>query len=174
MVMCGHVRRSAGNRLARRPRERGVGLVEFALVAPLGMLLLMGLVVLGVVATDQVQLTNAVRDGARAAAVCGSNPTGTTTLPDGSTACSDSNLAAYLLSQVNSVHGGVAAPTVTVYDSSHTNLGSSLSNCQKGYTIEVAATYAQPLFLPLVGHFLGDSGGSTRTLNAKADATCEQ
>jgi len=151
-----------------------VTLVEFALVAPLAMLLLMGLVVLGIVVTDQVELTNAVRDGARAAAVCGSNPTGTTTLPDGSTACTDANLAAYLAGLANGSQGGAPAPIVTVYDTSHATVGSSLSSCQKGYSIEVQATYAQPLFLPVVGHFLGDAGGSTRTINARADATCEQ
>jgi Flp pilus assembly protein TadG len=163
-------------RRARRMREGAVSLVEFALVAPLAMLLLMGLVVLGIVVTDQVELTNAVRDGARAAAVCGSNPTGTTTLPDGSTACSDANLATWLTGIVQGSHGGVATPTVTVYNSAQPRapLGSSLSGCQKGYTVEVSATYAQPLFVPLVGRFLGTGGSTTRSLTAKADATCEQ
>ena len=41
-------------------------------------------------------------------------------------------------------------------------------------TIEVQGSYAQPLYLPLVGHFLGDSGGNTRTLSASATAVCEQ
>lgn len=148
-------------------------MVEFALAAPLGLLLLFGLVVLGVVVTSQVQLTNAVRDGARAAAVCGSNPTGMTQLPDGS-ACSDSNLTAYLTRLANAAHGGVPAPTVVVYNASHTSVGSSIANCQKGYTVEVTAGYAQPLFVPLVGRVLGDNGGNSRTINAKAEATCEQ
>ena len=166
-----------------RASSRGVGLVEFALVAPLAMLLLMSLVVLGVMVTDQVQLTNAVRDGARAAAVCGSNPTGTTTLPDGSTSCTDiasanpdDNLLAWIVAQANGSHGGVATVTITVYDSttSHTLVGTAMSACRKGYTVEVATSFAQQLYVPLVGRWLGDGGGNTRTISAKADATCEQ
>ena len=156
--------------------------VEFALVAPLAFLLLMGLVILGIVITDQVQLTNAARDGARAAAVCGSNPTGTTTLPDGTTACTDTtvgnnpdgNLIAWITSQANGPHGGVVTPTITVYDTSHTQVGTAMSACRKGYTVEVSTSFAQALFVPLVGHFVGDGGGNTRLIRAMAEATCEQ
>jgi Flp pilus assembly protein TadG len=166
----------------RRPTREGFGMVEFALVAPLALLLLMGLVVLGVVVTDQVQITNAVRDGVRAAAVCGANPTGTTTLPDGTTPCTDptpgnnpdGNLIAYITNLANGSHGGVAAPTITVFDTTRAQVGTSMSACRKGYTVEVSTSFAQPLFIPLVGHWLGDNGGGTRTITATADATCEQ
>ena len=150
-------------------------------MAPLAMLLLMGLVVLGVMVTNQVQLTNAVRDGARAAAVCGSNPTGTTTLPDGSTPCTDTTsgspddkLTAWIISQANGSHGGVATVAFTVYNASHTAVGTTMSLCRKGYTVEVSTNYAQQIFVPLVGRWLGDGGGNTRTISAKAQATCEQ
>jgi Flp pilus assembly protein TadG len=158
---------------SRRRGQSGVSAVEFALVAPLAMLLLVSLVVGGLAISNQVGLTNAVRDGVRAAAVCGSNPTGTTQLPDG-TACSDSNLAAYLARLASANRSGAAAPTVTVYDASHVAQGNLASLCQKGWSVEVSASYAQPLYLPLVGHWLGDAGGSTRTLTARAEATCEQ
>jgi Flp pilus assembly protein TadG len=148
-------------------------MVEFALIAPVAMLLLMGLVILGVVVTDQVQLTNAIRDGARAAAVCGSNPNGTTTLPDGTTACSDSGLLAWITTQANASHGGVATPALSVYNGT-TLVGNSLANCQRGYTVVVSTSFAQQLFVPLVGTWLGDHGGNTRTISAKAEATCEQ
>lgn len=162
--------------------QSGVSAVEFALVAPLAFLLLMGLVVLGLVVTDQVQLTNAVRDGARAAAVCGSNPTGTTTLPDGTTPCTnaavganpDSNLIAWITSQANGPHGGAAAPSIAVFDTTRTQVGTSLSACRKGYTVEVTTSFAQQLYVPLLGRVVGDNGGNTRTISAKADATCEQ
>ena len=165
-----------------RRGEPGVSAVEFALVAPLAFLLVMGLVVLGIVITDQVQLTNAARDGARAAAVCGSNPVGSTTLPDGTTPCTDTtvgnnpddNLIAWITNQANGPHGGVVTPTITVYNTAHTQVGTSMSACQKGYTVEVSTSFAQALFVPLIGHFVGDSGGSTRLIRAKAEATCEQ
>lgn len=149
-------------------------MVEFAFVAPLAFLLLLGVIVTGLVVTTQVGLSNAVRDGVRAAAVCGSNPTGTTTLPDGSTPCSDANLAAYVATLLNNTRGGVPAPTVTVFDANHNALGSSLSLCQVGDSVELSVSYAQPLYVPMLGRILGDSGGSTRTIKAKADATCEQ
>jgi hypothetical protein len=38
----------------------------------------------------------------------------------------------------------------------------------------VSTTYAQPLYAPFLGRFLGDNGSSVRTLKAKAEATCEQ
>jgi Flp pilus assembly protein TadG len=48
-----------------RPREAGVSLVEFSLVVPLFLLLTIGLLITALVVTNQVQLANAVRDGAR-------------------------------------------------------------------------------------------------------------
>src|SRR2546425_624963 len=73
-------------RVVARPHRRGcrdgVSMVEFALLAPTGFLLLLGIVVVGIVVTNLVQLTNAARDGARAAAICGS--VATAQMPDGS------------------------------------------------------------------------------------------
>ena len=148
-------------------------MVEFALVGPLGFLLLLGILVVGIVILTQVQLTNAVRDGARAAAVCGSNPTATTTLPN-STTCSTSNITAYITSQITALHSNVAPATMTVLDTSGTSVGTTTASCVKGYTVRVNATYNQPLFLPLVGTFFGNGATNTRTINVQAEATCEQ
>lgn len=53
----------------RRERERGQALVEFALVLPLFLLLLLGIVQFGTVFRDYIALTDATRVGARQAAV---------------------------------------------------------------------------------------------------------
>lgn len=150
-------------------------MTEFALIAPLFLLMLLGIIVLGIVIANQIQLTNAVRDGARVAAICGgagTNGTSTnTTLPNGAS-CSASAVASYVNGKLVSIPGGIN-PTVTVtIDGSASN---PLSSCQAGQLVEVDGSFAQPLYLPLVGRIFGDSGSSTvRTLHASAQATCEQ
>jgi len=57
------------SRLRRRHRSRGQALVEFALVLPLFLLVLIGVIVLGIVVFYNQQLTNAAREAARFAAV---------------------------------------------------------------------------------------------------------
>jgi len=176
-------------RRGRRP-ERGVSVVEFTLVAPVFIVLVMGAFVLGIVVMNQMQLTNAVRDGARAAAMCGgpnrnSQPVAAT-LPDGHTACDSSALISYINSKLSAVPGG-AITSVCVYvgseDGSTANSScvasdpvdsNILDKCNKGTVVEVDISYPQQLYVPLVGNLLGDHGTTTRTLHAKAQAVCEQ
>jgi Flp pilus assembly protein TadG len=61
--------------------QRGQSMAEFAIVAPVLLLVLMGIVQLGVVYNNWVSLTDAARAGARKAAVCRSGCT-----PDATTA----------------------------------------------------------------------------------------
>lgn len=71
----GYVRgRRKGRRL--RERSRGVTLVEFAVVAPVLLLLLLGMVDFGFAFGDYISLRNGVREGARQAAI---NPPGSRT-----------------------------------------------------------------------------------------------
>jgi Flp pilus assembly protein TadG len=65
-----NIERAADSRGMRRSeRERGQALIEFALVLPLFLLLLLGIVQMGTVFRDYVALTDATRVGARQAAV---------------------------------------------------------------------------------------------------------
>lgn len=171
-------RKGAGARprWARRRTERAITLVEFALVAPLLFLVLSGLLVLGVAIANQIQLSNAVRDGARAAAICGgagasgSLYTTTTTLPDNQP-CTTRNLVIYVNNSLTMIPDSSPQFVVIVGGSRTTDL----SSCEPGRIVEVTATFKQPLYLPLVGALLGDAGNpSVRTLNAEAEATCEQ
>ena len=156
----------------RRRSERAVGMVEFALVAPLAFLLLMGLLVLGIVVMNLIQLTNAVRDGARAAAVCGGagfQSGSTQTLPNGVTCSTPLALNSYITTKLQSITG--VTPSVTILTSG----GTDLTQCSKGVEVKVTASYPQPLYFPLVGRLLGDSGNSAvRTISATGEATCEQ
>lgn len=159
-------------------------------MAPIAFLVLLGLFVLGIVVLHEIQLSQAVRDSARAAAICGSQ-TGQTsnapTLPDSNLPCNNANLVAYINARVTKVDPSLAnKATVTVYDNSNTpvgipasvtgaNAGAVAARCSaNAYTVEVSISYAQPLYLPLVGAVFGTGGGSTRTILAKGEATCEQ
>ena len=173
---------SAAVTTRRRRRERGVSLVEFALVAPIFVVLLLGLFVACIVIMNQNQLTNAVRDGARAAAVCGgpnrNNQPVTPTLPDGHTPCDSSHLITFINSGLSAVPGG-ALTSVCVYvgtgcvatDPGDPNI---LDKCNKGTVVQIDISYPQQLYVPVVGNLLGDNGSTTRTLHARAQAVCEQ
>jgi Flp pilus assembly protein TadG len=56
----------------KRRGERGQALVEFALIAPLFAIILLGCFQMGVAFTNYIAVTDAARAGARAAAVAGS------------------------------------------------------------------------------------------------------
>lgn len=168
-------------------------MIEFALVGPIAFLLLLGIVVLGVIVLHEVQLTQAVRDGARAAAICGSQTgvTGTTaTLPDSNLTCTNANIVAYINARVAKVDptlsgtatvgvlcdgsvAGCANGSVPTGGTASTTGGAGAA-CSTGYTVEVTISYQQPLYLPLVSNVFGTSGGTTRLISAKGEATCER
>jgi Flp pilus assembly protein TadG len=164
-----------GRRARRTSRrtERGHALVEFALAAPMLVVFLLGMVILGNVVLNQIELTNTARDGARAAALCGGTgfqAGSTSTLPNGQ-ACTEPNLVTFIQGRLQTIPGVTPSVTVIVNGSPDTDL----AHCQKGRTISVTASYAQPIYVPLVGRWLGDPGNAAiRTLNATAEATCEQ
>ena len=160
----------------RRQRDRGVTLVEFALMAPVVFLILMGMVISAIVVTNQVQLGNAVRDGARAAAICGGSygqelPHFDSTSTDWT--CSTTNLTKYIQSRVTAIPATINF-TVTVVLLNGSSAGSDITSCPYGASVHVSGSFQQPLYMPLVGRFLGDNGGQLRTLTATAEATCEQ
>lgn len=63
-------------RQGSRVRDRGVTLVEFAIVAPVFLLLLLGMIDFGFAFGDYISMRNGVREGARQAVI---NPPGTAT-----------------------------------------------------------------------------------------------
>jgi Flp pilus assembly protein TadG len=166
---------TVGRRAQRVSRRTagGSALVEFALAAPMLVMLLLGMVIVGNVVLNQIELTNAARDGARAAALCGGTgfqPGSISTLPNGQP-CTLANLVGFVQTRLQTIPGVVPTVTVIVNGSPDNNL----AHCQKGRSIDVTASYAQPLYVPFVGQLLGDVGNpAIRTLNATAEATCEQ
>ena len=84
-------RRVLSSRRPRVGRRKGQAMVEFALIAPAGFLLLLSILVVGIIVTNYIQLANAARDGARVAAICGSSTTAQ--MPDNSGQCTPSGVA---------------------------------------------------------------------------------
>jgi Flp pilus assembly protein TadG len=154
-------------------------MVEFALMAPLGLLLLLGTVIAGIFGMNYLQLSNAVRDGVRAAAVCGGSGRSSqpqlpsnqvTALPNGAS-CTDANLIAYVKSRFQAIPGNQASLTVTLPTG---GTGDHLSQCGYRKTVEVQASYDQPLYIPLIANLLSNNHGTTYTIRAEAEATCEE
>jgi Flp pilus assembly protein TadG len=168
-------------------------MVEFAVVAPIGFLLLLGIAILALVEMDSVQLSNLTRDSARAGAICGSSARAAGgQLPDGST-CTYAHLQTYVSNRLKALPSGSASkpPTgsfgsncdttatnaiVCVWTAAHVAVSISGSNpldaCAKGDTLEVVTQYNAQLYLPLINKFFG--GSTTKSLQSDATGTCEQ
>jgi Flp pilus assembly protein TadG len=155
-------------------------MVEFALVAPLAFLLIMGIVVVSIIVLHQNQLSNASRDIARVAAICGqTGSTDATTLPPippatTGLACSDANLLTYARAQLANIDSqNTWNPTVTVVNGAGVLVaGNTIANCKGGYAVHVDLTYPQQLYLPLISNLFGPGG--VRALSATGVASCEQ
>ena len=174
--------RSAGGReqsaiRSHRRVDRAVSMVEFAIAAPLAFLLLLGIVVVGITVTHQIQLNQAVKNSARAVAICGvaaeqnpyNSPAGT--LPNGNP-CTYGNVQAYINDQVNSVASGLSGQDTVTLTPTPSGPWSPGDSCSQGSIVEVSISYQQPLYLPLVGYALGSGATDTRQLSADGEATC--
>lgn len=62
-------------RLRTRDRDRGAEAVEFALILPVFIALISGVIYFGLILAAQISITQAARDGARYAAICNTNTT---------------------------------------------------------------------------------------------------
>jgi Flp pilus assembly protein TadG len=170
-------------------RRKGQAMVEFALIAPAGFLLLLSILVVGILVTNYIQLANAARDGARVAAICGSSTTAQ--MPDNSGQCTPAGVATYITGHLVALPAGSVSPQIyfctlaqvqSATCTTSSNLcstlasaaGTSFCQCQPGALLEVDMYYDQPLYLPLVGNFFQDQPNNKRRLTASAEATCEQ
>lgn len=138
----------------RRLTRRGQALVEFALVLPLLLLLVSGILQFGILLSGQIALVNGVRDAARygsvlqtgdAAAVAADGPDVRTRLD-------------------NILQGGMPA-----YDPARLTASSA---CYLGYqnpnsspatysvSLTVSATYKHPLFVPIIAQIIDGLDGS--------------
>lgn len=146
-------------RRVNRPRRcpsaeldrRGQALVEFALILPVLMLILMSIIQLGFIFGAQIGLINGVREGARYGSLTPTTGANASTVGPA--------VQSYLTTTV--------LPT-NVMGYSASNLSASVSYCgyqnpgSSTYSVRltVSARYAHPLFIPLVGVILDGFDGT--------------
>ena len=159
-------------------------MAEFALIAPVGFLLILSIIVVGIVITNWIQVTNVARAGARMAAICAGYPLSTTTnqtdvLPSGGSTtlhCNVPDLESYMASQLTAVPANSVNPTIQLCVGNQCNATpTDLPNtCQPNALIEVEMRYPQPLYLPIVSQFFASNPNTgVRQLTAHAEAECE-
>ncbi len=116
--------------------DRGAAAVEFALVFPLLVLILIGIVEYGSVFNTQLMLTSAAREGARAMAVTG-------------------DAAAARAAVIDAAIG--LSPALTA-----ANVTVTPTSCSATTTVAVTITYAKPYLTGLFGATVALEGKSTR------------
>jgi hypothetical protein len=128
---------------------RGSALVEFALIAPLLLLLLLGIMVVGIAINAKIVVTGAAREGAR-----------TWAIEQGDDAAR-ARAAEAIRAGGLPWHSG---PT-TLFDPA-----SDVAFDRQGAYIAVTVTYRQPTFVPLLGRILDPQspGDGTLTLRSRA------
>ena len=149
-----------GARADSAMRERGQALVEFALVAPILVLIFAALVQLGLIYERQIGIENAIRDAGRRAATyetlntteANTNGPFTLNLLRGPGGLLPSNVQGYALSDIN----GLTVCYRTQVDPSGAN----------SVMVKVSMGYRHPLFLPIITQILdGFDGASDNALN---------
>lgn len=158
--------------------QRAQSMVEFALVSPLLLLLLFGIVEGALMMNAQATLDNATREGARVAALCGSRANtwsyGGATYTAGGSGVSPCPTAA---NQVVSQNLGILSDTTTAFSvavnapASNTPGSCPASYCAPpGTVIEVAVSYPYTFYL---GALFG-GGSPSLTMGSTARAVSQQ
>lgn len=127
------------------PRDRGAAAVEFALLLPLLMLMVFGIIDFGRALNAQITLTQAAREGARVAAIGGQN----------------------VVTSTQNAATGLNPVTVTVT--------SCPANAGAGVNAVVQASYKFSFITPIsaIASIFGSSFGSSMTLTAQGVMQCE-
>ena len=137
------MRRGPGRRASR---DRGAAAVEFALLLPLLLFLVFGIIDFGRALNAQITLTQAAREGARLAALGSPN----------------------VVSGTQAAATGLSPVSVSV-------LTSCPSGAGPGINAKVRATYSFTFITPInaIAHMFGSSFGSGMTLTATGVMPCE-
>ena len=132
----------------RAPRDRGAAAVEFALLLPMLLLLVFGIIDFGRALNAQIVLTQAAREGSRLAALGESN--------------------ANVTSGTKAAATGLSPVAVNVVTSCPTDAGA-------GVNAKVQVSYTFSFITPInaIAQMFGSSFGSSMTLTATGVMPCE-
>lgn len=136
--------------LRGRPRDRGAAAVEFALLAPVLLLIVFGIIDFGRALNAQITLTQAAREGARLAAL--------------------GDTAAQVQSHTTAAATGLSPVSVTVVAPCLANYGA------EGLDAKVQTSYSFSFVTPVgaIAALFGGSGfGGPMTLTAQGVMPCE-
>lgn len=137
-----------GSILRRLANRRGSAMVEFALVAPLLILILVGIMVMGVVINSKIVVAGAAREAGRTWAIVKS----------------DAPARAKAADAIASGGLKFAAGGDLLFNPNH-----DVQFRREGDYIHVTVSYRQPTLVPLVGRLLDrDGGGNHVTLRSQA------
>jgi Flp pilus assembly protein TadG len=138
----------------RLPHRRGQALVEFAIILPLLLLILTGILQFGVLLSGQIALVNGVREAARYGSVL-------QTASSGAATANGAQVGAQLTSVLADGLPGYSPANLTAHSTcyiGYTNPGSTPTSYSVRLT--VSATYKHPLFVPIVAQILDVLDGS--------------
>lgn len=127
---------SAGSR-RRRSRTRGQSLVEFALVVPVFLLILCGILDFGFVLYSRMTVINAAREGARVATTMTEDP---------------GQISGAVDSQVSAAAGGLDVTTAScrVPKGGGSACSGGLGSAEAGDSVKVTVTYNHHAFFPFL------------------------
>ncbi len=116
--------------MRRLLNKKGQALVEFALMIPVLLLIVVGIMEFALILSNQMILENASRECARYAVL----------------GASDSQIQDYLGQLTSSLNGPDAVGTITP----------KLSSRIKGIAVTIKVTYDYPMMTPIIGNLLGN------------------
>ena len=138
-------------RTARRaPRDRGAAAVEFALLLPMLLLLVFGIIDFGRALNAQITLTQAAREGARLDAI------------------GNANFATSTGTAATGLSGVTVAPAPTTYTCKTNDAGTNANAIVK---VSYNFTFITPV--AAIASLFGSTFGSTMTLTATGVMPCE-
>ncbi len=154
----------------KRQRSRGQALVEFALIVPILVLLIFGIIDFGRYVYTQNSLNQASREGARAAAVQSRPAECTGQTRD---ACAITVTRGRLIGVIGTSTPVVACTEVTQLDANNDNEldmapVTPASNCQASNLLKVTVTNNFTLLTPVIAQFLG-----SQTLRGETQVTVQ-